>query len=431
MKDTHLKESKIRKFLNNLFNVEKRQFNPEGYSINTYNSIYESNIEEALRVNTVHACVNLIASSIARLPLNLYRREEGGRQKATEHKLYKIFKDPNYYMTGISFLNAVVTNLLLYGNAYIEKIEDKKAGGALQLNVIPSKYVQIDITSSGQITYQINVGTEESVVKNKTKTMTRDKIIHIVGENLDGIHGISPVSKLSKTIEFAKTLETYGALYFENGAFPSGVITIPAGKSLSPEAAERLRRAFEKKYTGVVNSNRVVVLENGATLETKQAGNDSSQFLQTKDELVEEVARIFNVPLHLIQKTDKQTSWGTGIEQMGINFVTYTLGAHMARIQDAVNKGLLTPEEREKYYFEFDTKSLLKGDLEGTYRAYEIGLRCGFISPNEIRQKENMSPIEGGDIYCLQLNQPPYAGEDMEEYINHLKEMENDNGNSI
>ena len=236
MKDTHLKESKIRKFWNSLFKVEKRQFNPEGYSINTYNSIYESNIEEALKVNTVHACVNLIASSIARLPLNLYRREEGGREKATEHKLYKIFKDPNYYMTGISFLNAVVTNLLLYGNAYIEKIE---ADGALQLNVIPSKYVKIDITTSGKITYQINVGTEESVVKNKTKTVTRDKIIHIVGESIDGIHGISPVSKLSKTIEFAKTLETYGALYFENGAFPSGVITIPAGKSLSPEDSEK------------------------------------------------------------------------------------------------------------------------------------------------------------------------------------------------
>ena len=428
MKDTHLKESKIRKFWDSLFKAEKRQFNPENYSINTYNSIYETNIEEALKVNTVHACVNLIASSIACLPLNLYRKEETGREKATEHRLYRIFKDPNYYMTGVAFLNALVTNLLLYGNAYIEKIE---SGGQLQLNVIPSKYVKIDITKPGKITYQINVGTEESTVKNKTKVCDYKSIVHIVGESLDGIHGISPVSKLSKTIEFAKTLETYGALYFENGAYPSGVIKLPPGKNLSQEAAERLRKAFEKKYSGVINSNKTIVLEEGAEFETKQAGNDSSQFLQTKDELVEEVARIFNVPLHLIQKTDKQTSWGTGIEQMGINFVTYTLGAHMSRIAEAVNKGLLAPEEREKYYFEFDTKSLLKGDVESRYRAYEIGLRCGFISPNEIRQKENMPPIDGGNVYCMQLSQPPYAGEDMDDYLDHIKELEKENGDTI
>lgn len=416
------KRFELRTLWNNLWTTEKRSYNPEEYHFD-FAGDFQSDVEKALEVNTVHACVNLIASSIARFPLKLYKKTKDGREPATEHPLYNIFKDPNVDMTGVTFINALVTNLLLYGNAYIEKIPVK---GDMQLNVVPSKYVNIKIENNKPF-FIVNVCDPNTIVKKKGKRLDSTGIIHVVGESVDGIHGISPVKKLSKTIEFAKILELFGVLFFQNGAQPSATITVPDGKKLSDEAIARLQSVFKAQHQGVKNAGRVVVLENGARLESFQLGNDASQYLQTKESLVEEIARIFNVPLHLIQKTDKATSWGTGIEQMGINFVVYTLGSHLSRIQSAVNRGLLTPEESEMYYFEFDTNVLTQGDIKGRYEAYEIGLRCGFISPNEIRQKENMPQIPGGNLYCMQLNQPPYAGEDVQQYIDLTKKENGEN----
>ncbi len=382
---------------------------------------YENAAWASLEVNTIHACVNVIAGAVGRLPLVLYKRKsDGSREKAIGHRLYTIAGNPNPEMTAMSFFYALTANLLLYGNAYVQKIMTKDG---LKLCLIPSRYVSgIKINKDGTITYNIAMTNDEQVVQG---TFTDKEILHIVGDSLDGIHGLSPIQLLHNTVEFSKILELYGKKYFENGASLTGTLSAPNGVNLSPEAAERLQKTISKKYSGIDNIGSIMVLEDGFVWQSIQSGNDSSQFLQTKESMIAEVARIFNVPLHLLQETSKSTSWGTGIEQMGIDFVTYTLDVHLKRIEQAFNS-LLDIKDRGKFYFEFNTDALQRGNLEGRYRAYQIGLMCGFISPNEIRQKENMPKIDGGDVYCLQLNQPPYAGADKDKYMESI-----DNGDTI
>ena len=408
-----------------LFKWEKRdtqlQKNPLNLEIKDNSEVnYSSSAWLALEVNTIHACINVIAGAISGLPMFLYKRNnDGSRTRATGHRLFGIATNPNPDMTPMSFFYALITNLLLYGNAFIQKIETKS--GLLKLNLIPSRYVtSIKIDKKGEIVYTVSMQNDDSTLQG---TFTNKEILHIVGESLDGIHGKSPVELLHNTVEFAKILELYGKKYFENGASLTGVIET-GGKPLSEEAAMRLRKAVRDNYSGLGNIGKIMILEDNYQWKQIQTGNDSSQFLQTKESMISEIARIFNVPLHLLQDTSKSTSWGSGIEQMGIDFVRFTLDVHIKRIEQAFNT-LLDYKDRQKYYFEFNIDALLRGDQEARYRAYQIGLQCGFMSPNEIRQKENMPKIDGGDVYCMQLNQPPYAGADKEKY---LESMNNGNG---
>ena len=400
---------------------EKREKNPLNIQFVNSGSDFAitSNYDEALKVNVIHACVSIIAGAISRMPLYLYKRlKDGSREKAFTHRLYDVSLNPNPQMTSCSFFYALLTNLLLYGNAYIQKIKNTNG---VKLNLIPSKYVNIHINKAGDIEYQISMLEGGKVVSGN---YTDKEILHVVGESLDGIQGISPIEQLKTTVEFSKILELYGKTYFENGAMFTCIIDTH-GKSLTEEAAMRLRKNIKDNYTGIKNVGKTMVLEDGYTAQFVSGGNDSSQFLQTKESMIAEVARVYNVPLHLLQETTKSTSWGSGIEQMGIDFVRYTLDVHIKRIEQAFNT-LLDLKDRRDFYFEFNKDSLLGGDQEQRYRAYQIGLMCGFISPNEIRQKENMPKIDGGDLYFAQLNTPPYAGADKEKY---LKEMTN--GDSI
>jgi len=408
--------------------IEKRDNNPLNIEIKETGVVtYTVDSLDALEVNAIHSCVNIIASAIAKLPLALYKRNnDGTRTKATGHRLYNISNNPNPDMTSMSFFYALLSNLLLYGNAYMQKIETDEG---LKLNLIPSRYVtKININKNGTISYTISMNNDDAKLSG---VFTKKDIVHIVGESIDGIHGKSPISLLHNTVEFAKILELYGKKYFENGANLTGTINAPLGKLFTPDTVDKLKKAINSNYAGINNMGKFMVLEDGLTYNPIQGNNDSTQFLQTKDSMIAEIARIFNVPLHLLQETTKSTSWGSGIEQMGIDFVKYTLDPHLKRIEQAFNT-LLDYKDRGRYYFEFNIDEMLRSDQEARYRAYEIGLRCGFISPNEIRQKENMSPIKGGNLYFAQLNQPPYTGEDMNSYNNNIqKSKEVDNGNTI
>ena len=358
--------------------------------------------KDALKVNTVYACINIISNSIASLPFDLYQRTADGRVKAVGHKLYSLCKYPSLDMSGYNFRQALLVNLLIYGNAYIEII--RLRGQVRELNLIPSDKVNVIELADGRLEYDITSSTG-------TQTIYSDegKILHITGNSTNGKIGISPIEIGMKSIVLARSLEAFGINYFDRGARPSGFLKTQ--KKLTEEAVARLKKGFAN-YMGSANSGKMIVLEDGMEYEIAQNGNDSSQFLESRRLQISEIARLYSVPLHLLQETEKSTSWGSGLEQLNTSFVQMCLSPYLKRIEDAFGFALLTERERKEYYFEFNVEGLLRGDTQSRIALYHSAIQDGWMSPNDVRRLENMPAIENGDIYLIPLNMQQYSGDD-------------------
>ena len=358
---------------------------------------------DALKINAVLSCISIISGAIAALPFDLFRRTENGREKATKHCLYKLTQFPALEMPAFNFMEALIINLLIYGNAYIEIVRVKRE--IKELHLIPSKAVSTAEKADGEIIYYI------SREGGKTTFSSRDGVImHIAGRAWNGREGLSPVDLCMRSLDFSRALENFGASYFGRGARPSGFLK--AKRPLTPDAVKNLKRSFIENYAGGKNSGKMIVLEDGMEYEAAQNGNDQAQFLETRRFQIAEIARIFNVPLYLLNETEKSTSWGSGLEQLNISFVQNTLTPTLKRIEEAYNFYLLTDAEKTNYYFEFNVDGLLRGDQKSRAEFYHSALMDGWLSPNEIRRKENLPDIPGGDIYYIPLNLTAYAGPD-------------------
>lgn len=367
---------------------------------------------DALKINTVWACVNIISNAVASLPLDLYRRTENGREKATDHRLYKLTKYPSLDMPAYNYMESLLVNLLVYGNAYVELV--KTRGQIRELHLIPSNRISVS-DADGQVKY--NYLDDDGVVSG---TFEDGQIMPIVGKCFNGHNGLSPVEMGLKSIGLARALEAFGLSYFERGARPSGFLS--TSRKLSDQAVARLKRAFADQYMGSKNSGKMIILEDGLKYDQAQNGNDSSQFLESRRFAVEEISRLFAVPLYMLGDTSKTTSWGAGIESMGISFVTYCLQPFLSRIEEAYSFYLLSDRpqsgglsERDLYYFEFNVAGLLRGDQKSRYEAYHTALMDGWLSPNEVRAKENLPAVENGDTYFIPVNMAPYAGADRDQ----------------
>ena len=362
--------------------------------------------KDSLQINAVYACVNVISSAIASLPFDLYRKTADGRVKAEDNPLYSITKHPSVDMPAYNFMESLLLNLLIYGNAFVEIV--RIHGQVRELNLIPSEKVTIVSNSDGQISYVI---TQLSSTGRLTQIKADPKkIMHITGKCFNGRKGLSPVELCMKSISIARALEIYGLNYFERGARPSGFLKVPT--KLTDEAAQRLKLDFARNYQGTSKSGKPIVLEQGTDYVIADNGNDSSQFLESRRFAVEEIARIFQVPLFLVSETSKSTSWGSGIEAQGIAFVQYCLGPYLKKIEEAFGFYLLPSKEQDSLYFEFNVDGLLRGDQKSRFDAYHTAIMDGWMSPNEVRAKENLPAIDGGDVYLMPVNMAGYAGED-------------------
>lgn len=373
---------------------------------------------EALKVNTVYACINVISNSVAALPFDLYRRTGSGREKAIKHRLYKLTKYPSIDTPGFNFKEALAVNLLIWGNAYIEIV---KTGGAVrELNLIPSEYVHVSKKQNGEYIYTVQRDKGPSAVFSSLE----GGIMPIAGKSYNGREGLSPVDLGLRSIKLSKALENFGLQYFERGARPSGFLKTP--HKLSEKAFINLKRSFMQQYMGSANSGKMIVLEDGLDYVTAQNGNSDSQFLQARQYQVEEIARIFNVPLFMLQSTEKTTSWGSGLETLNNSYLTHCLLPILRRIEEAYNFYLLTDKEKADYYFEFNTEGLLRADTKTRFEAYHTGIMDGWLSPNDVRTKENMPAIEGGNVYYMPVNMAAYAGPDRAEDNRNMTEANND-----
>ena len=354
----------------------------------------------AMQISTVYACVRLLAESVAQLPLHLYRvTDYDGQEKAPDHPLYKIlYREPNPEMTSFSFWEAMMTHLLLWGNAYAQIIRDGK-NGVLGLYPLLPENVEIDRTDKGELYYIYHAYTDEVPGDtNKDILFRRDEILHIPGLSFNGLVGFSPIAMMKNSLGTTMAVEKYGSSFFKNGAQPSGVLEHP-GVLKDPQ---KIRDNWTAVYGGAGNAHRVAVLEEGMSYKPISLPPEDSQFLSTREFGVEEICRIFRVPPHLVQDLKRATF--NNIEHMAIDYVVHTLDPWLVRIEKAIVKDLLLEEEKDQYFPKFNVDGLLRGDFQSRMQGYSTGISNGILSPNEARLKENMPPIdksEGGDFHIV------------------------------
>ena len=355
------------------------------------------NVDErsAMQIATVYACVRLLAESVASLPLHLYREmENGGKEKARDHPLYRIlYRQPNPEMTSFSFREVMLTHLLLWGNSYAQIIRDGR-NNVLGLYPLLPENMEIDRMENGELYYIYHAYTDEKPGEtNKDIYFRRNEILHIPGLGFNGLVGFSPIAMMKNTLGSAIAVEKYGSAFFRNGARPAGVLEHPHVL----KDPQKIRDNWMDTYGGSSNAHKIAVLEEGMSYKPISLPPEDSQFLSTREFDVEEICRIFRVPPHLVQ--DLKRSTFNNIEHQGISFVQYTLMPWLERFEQAIIKDVLLEKEQDVYFPKFNVDGLLRGDYESRMRGYAVGFANGFLSPNDIRRLENMNPIPNGDVY--------------------------------
>lgn len=344
----------------------------------------------AMRFAAVQACVRVLSEDIAALPLFVYERtSDGGKTRAANHPLYDLLHNsPNPEMTAVSFKEALMVNLLLTGNGYAF-IEYDNSGRVRGLWPVVSSLVTPYRDSVGAIRYQID-----------GKAYSADEVLHIPGLGYDGLVGLSPIAYARESIGLGMAAEQFGSEFFKNGTHLGGVITVPG--TMEDKAFERTSAEFKAMYRGLQNSHGIPVLEGGATFTSIGVPPEDAQFLETRKYQRSEIAGIFRVPPHLIGDLERATF--SNIEHQDISYLQRSLLPWMRRIEQVMQTRLLSGAERARYVIEHDTGSFLRGDTKSRYEAYAIGIQNGILTRNEVRVRENLNPIDGGDELLQPLN---------------------------
>ncbi|KMQ75294.1 phage portal protein [Marinobacter subterrani] len=346
----------------------------------------------AMRVSAVYACVRLIAGALGSLPLQIYRRTAEGREKDVKHRLYRVLHmQPNPVVSAVVFWETVVTHLLLAGNSY-SLIGRTRGGEPTTLTLLKPSQVEVQ-EKGGRLIYLVLFD------DGKWAAYDQDDILHVAGVGWDGKKGISVIRSVGQnSIGTALAADEYSGRFFSNDATPRGYIKFPEGKKLNDEQAKIIRDYWFEKHQGLSNSHLPAVLPDGGEFKEITISAEDAQLIETRRFQVNDIARIFGVPPHMIGETSGSTSWGTGIEQQSIGFVVYTLRPHLTRIEQEVNRKLFSAGT---HYVEFNVSGLLRGDTKARNEAYQIALGGnqlpGYMTVNEIRKLENLSPVAGGD----------------------------------
>lgn len=355
---------------------------------------------KAMQVSAVWACVTVRSEDIAKLPVHLYRRrKDGGKDRATKHPAYRLLTAaPNSRNTAFEFKQMLQMQCDLYGNAYaIKEIDGRGQVAALW----PVESTKVEILKaegdSKDLFYRITLSKGNQVI------VPGEDMLHIRGNSLDGITGMSPITWQRETIGHAMAAEKYGAAFFGNSAQPNGALVVPS--PLGPEAAAALRADWKARFQGPENAHNLAIFDGG--MDWKQIGmnNADAQFLEARKFQNSEIWRIFRVPPHKVGDLDKATF--SNIEMQAIEYVQDCLMSIMVRWEQALARDLLLDDERAEYFFEFMPDALLKGDIKSRYDAYAVGLMNGWLSDNDIRDRENLNRIDAGDQYFRPMNLVP------------------------
>ena len=345
-----------------------------------------------MQAAAVYACVRVLAESIASLPLFLY--ETGSTEKAVGHPLFTVLHDlPNPELTSYELRELFMVHLALWGNSYSEIVRD--SSGKVR-EIWPLNPARVTPTRSGkQIVYVYDDPT--------VKPLPASKVLHIRGLGFDGMQGYSIINVGKEAIGLALATEGYGARLFSQDATPKGVLNHP-GK-LSTAARENITNSWQETYAGLSNAHRTALLEEGLTWQSIGIPPEDAQFLQTRKYQLNEIARLFGVPPHMIGDMERATN--SNIEHQSISYVRHTLTPWAKRIEQAISRDLLTSAERAQVYPRLVMEGMLRGDTQTRYNAYAVARQNGWLSANDIRRLESMPAIDGGDVYLVPLNMVP------------------------
>ena len=352
-------------------------------------------VQSAIQLSTVYACVRVISETVASLPLGVYETVNDGNEKAMDHPLYRLLHDePNSEMTSFVFREVMLAHLLLYGNSYSQIIRSGK-NTVIGLYPLLPDHMDVDRDSKGNLTYTYTTSDGKTVV------MKPRDVLHIPGLGFDGVMGYSPIALEKNAIGLGIASEEYGSKFFSNGARPSGILTHP-NTVKNPKA---LRESWNSAYGGSSNSNRVAILEEGMKFEPIAIPNNEAQFLETRKFQVDEICRIYRVPPHLVGNLEHATF--SNIEHQSIDFAVHTIRPWLVRIEQAMNRALLSEQEKGRFFVQFNIDGLMRGDYKSRMEGYAIGRQNGWLSANDIRALENQNPIpadQGGDAYLVNGN---------------------------
>lgn len=354
-----------------------------------------------MQMTAVYSCVRILSEAVAGLPLGLYRyNDSGGKEKALQHPLYKLLHDePNPEMTSFAFRETLMGHLLLWGNAYAQIIRNAR-GEVLALYPLMPNKMTVDRDGYGRLYYLYQRTTDDAPTLGGGQQvyLRPEDVLHIPGLGFDGLVGYSPIAMAKNAVGLAIATEEYGAKFFANGAAPGGVLEHP-GVVKDPA---RVRESWNSVYQGSSNAHRVAVLEEGMKYTPIGISPEQAQFLETRKFQINEIARIFRVPPHMVGDLEKSSF--SNIEQQSLEFVKYTLDPWVVRWEQAMCRVLLSDSEKSEYFIKFNVDGLLRGDYTSRMSGYATARQNGWMSANDIRELENLDriPVElGGDLYLI------------------------------
>lgn len=349
--------------------------------------------EKALALSAVWRAVRLCTQDIASMPFLLYKREERGKNRAISHPLYSLLHDrPNPEMSSYIYWETLQGHIELWGNHYSE-IEFNNAGQAIALwPLMPDRtYPE---RRNGEKVYHTRLP------NGKTVTLPDANVFHVPGFGFDGLKGKSVIALARESLGYHLAVRDFGARFYGNGARAAGVLTHP--EHIGPEATKNIRDDWERIHSGLENSHRVAILEEGVQYHQIQISPEDSQFLETQRFGVQDVARWFGVPLHMLM--DNSMSPASNVEQASLDWVMHGIRPRAVRIEKAVNWDIVP---QGQLFAEFLLAALLRGDNASRSAFYREMFNIGVMSQNDIREAENMNAIENGDTYFVPLNMVP------------------------
>ncbi len=357
----------------------------------------------AMNFVAVYSCIDILSRTVGSLPLYLYRRlDGGGKELARAHPLFRLMRrQPNPEMTAMRYRTTLQGHLASWGNAY-SFIDWGGNGYPSALWPLRPDRVHVE-RKAGRLEYKYYPGSDDKKLV-EGFVIPNGYMLHIPGFGYDGIMGYSPITLAREAIGLGMAADEFGARYFGAGTHPGMIVEHP--KKIDPKVKAELKKALSDSYSGLGKSHRMMLLEDGMKAQKIVIDPKDSQFLETRKFQINEICRLFHIPPHMLADVEKSTSWGSGIEEQNIGFITHTMRPWFVLWEEELSRMLLLPSEKDDYFFEFDMMALLRGDSVKRWTAYIMGKRNGILNADEIRSWENLNPIPDdlGKEYIVEKN---------------------------
>ena len=354
--------------------------------VNT-NGVYVTE-DTALTITTVWACVSLLSESVGILPIHLYKKTDSGREVVYGHDSLNLVNSPNSYFSRMDMLQHLMVSVTLHGNGYVRIMRDK-GGRPTKLKMLDPQVPQPVLSANDELFYNVN-----------GEMVHSDDMIHVKGLVVDGFKGKSPIAVHRENLCLTMEVQKYGEQFFSKGGNTSGMFEVPG--TLNDDAFKRLQQQVTAEFSGIGNSHKPMLLEGGMKYTRVNIPLDDAQFLTTRKFQKGEIASIYRVPPHMVGDLERSTY--SNIEQQSQEYLTYCLMPYLVKIETELNQKLLSYKDREMYYFRFGLNGLLRADSKSRSEYYKNMYLIGCMSPNEIRELEEMNKYKGGDEFYVQQN---------------------------